>query len=139
MKKFNTTGTCRPKEHYMVDITERLEIIRKMVAQGDYFCINRSRQYGKTTTLNAIKTILENNGYSVFSLSFEDLGQNLYSSDEKFCAAVLWLMKDAVENNGVCGLSEKSRDLILHSSPSALMILSAKIEKRECFCHGNTF
>lgn len=97
------------------------------------------RTFGKTTTLNAIKTILENNGYSVFSLSFEDLGQNLYSSDEKFCAAVLWLMKDAVENNEVCELSEKSRDLILHSSPSALMILSAKIEKRECFCHGNTF
>lgn len=134
MKRFNTTGTCRPNEHYMVDISERLEIIRKMVAQGDYFCINRGRQYGKTTTLNAIKTILENDGYSVFSLSFEDLGQNLYSSDEKFCAAVLWLMKDAVENNEVFGLSEKSRDLILHSiddavTPVETIILSSIFSK----------
>ena len=54
MKRFNTAGTCRPNEHYMVDITERVEIIRKMVAKGEYFCINRGRQYGKTTTLEAI-------------------------------------------------------------------------------------
>lgn len=32
MKSFNITGTCRPNEHYMVDITERLEIIRGMVS-----------------------------------------------------------------------------------------------------------
>ena len=44
MRTFNTAGTCRPNEHYMVDITERLEIIRKMVAKGDYFCINRGAE-----------------------------------------------------------------------------------------------
>ena len=44
MKRFNTAGTCRPNEHYMVDITERLEIIREMIAQGDYFCIKKSGQ-----------------------------------------------------------------------------------------------
>ena len=59
MRAFNTAGTCRPNQHYMVDITERLEIIRKMVAKGDYFCINRGRQYGKTTTLEALKSVLE--------------------------------------------------------------------------------
>lgn len=134
MKIFNITGTCRPNEHYMVDITERLEIIRKMVAKGDYFCINRGRQYGKTTTLNAIKTTLENDGYTVFSLSFEDLGQGLFCSDEKFCATVLWLMRDAIENGNVCGLSDKSRDLILNSvddtiSPVETVILSSIFSK----------
>ena len=70
MKIFNTAGTCRPNEHYMVDITDRLEIIRKMIAKGDYFCINRGRQYGKTTTLEALSDFLRND-YSVFSISFE--------------------------------------------------------------------
>ncbi len=70
MRTFNTAGTCRPNEHYMVDITERLEIIRKMVAKGDYFCINRGRQYGKTTTLEAISNRLSDE-YCVFSISFE--------------------------------------------------------------------
>lgn len=42
MKKFNTAGTCRPNEHYMVDITERQEIIRGMT--------NLTRLAGKLTT-----------------------------------------------------------------------------------------
>ena len=45
MKRFNTAGTCRPNEHYMVDITERLEIIRKMVANGDEL------KYGRMETI----------------------------------------------------------------------------------------
>ena len=79
MKKFNTTGTCRPNEHYMVDITERLEIIRKMVAQGDYFCINRGRQYGKTTTLEALNGTLASE-YTVFKLSFEGVSPESFAS-----------------------------------------------------------
>ncbi|MCQ2222757.1 MAG: hypothetical protein MJZ35_03090 [Bacteroidaceae bacterium] len=70
MKIFNTAGTCRPNEHYMVDITDRLEIIRGMVAKGDYFCINRGRQYGKTTTLEAISYRLSDE-YCIFNISFE--------------------------------------------------------------------
>ena len=34
MKRFNTTGTCFPEDHYMVDLTERIREIRKMVDQG---------------------------------------------------------------------------------------------------------
>lgn len=37
MKRFNTAGTCRPNEHYMVDITERLATIHKMVAKGECY------------------------------------------------------------------------------------------------------
>ena len=85
MKTFNTAGTCRPNEHYMVDITERLEIIRKMVAKGDYFCINRGRQYGKTTTLAALSDYLKND-YCVFSISFEGLGDSSFSAVENTCA-----------------------------------------------------
>ena len=55
MKRFNVTGTCYPEDHYMVDISEQLEIIAQMVERGDYFCINAGRQYGKTTTLYQLK------------------------------------------------------------------------------------
>ena len=79
MKEFNTTGTCRPNEHYMVDITERLEIIREMIAKGRYFCINRGRQYGKTTTLEALATSLASE-YTVFKLSFEGASQESFAS-----------------------------------------------------------
>ncbi|MCD8018334.1 MAG: hypothetical protein LUF92_01740 [Clostridiales bacterium] len=56
-KIFNTTANCIPEKHYMVDLTERLSKIRKMIDRGDYFTINRARQYGKTTTLLALAKI----------------------------------------------------------------------------------
>ena len=46
MKKFNITGKCIPELHYMVDISERIDRIKRMVDAGDYMCINRGRQYG---------------------------------------------------------------------------------------------
>ncbi len=99
MKAFNTAGTCRPKEHYMVDITERLEIIRKMVAKGDYFCINRGRQYGKTTTLEALSDYLKND-YCVFSISFEGLDDNVFTSASTVCAEFLKILKRHARVNG---------------------------------------
>ena len=58
MRKFNTTGLCVPGKHYMVDISGRVAQIRRMVDAGDYFCINRGRQYGKTTTIAALERAL---------------------------------------------------------------------------------
>ncbi len=37
-------------KHYMVDIGNTLKEIVELVNEGDYFPINRARQYGKTTT-----------------------------------------------------------------------------------------
>ena len=54
MKKFNTTGVCIPSKHYMVDLSERVREIKKLVDDGKYFTINRARQYGKTTTIDAL-------------------------------------------------------------------------------------
>ena len=52
MKKFCVTGICVPSKHYMVDISQKIDKIIKLVNDGCYFTINRARQYGKTTTLN---------------------------------------------------------------------------------------
>ena len=76
MKRFNTTGICVPELHYMVDLTERVKEIKAMVDQGDYFCVNRGRQYGKTTTLEALRKFLDND-YLVLPLSFENSFLNL--------------------------------------------------------------
>ena len=81
MKHFNTTGVCLPDRHYMVDVTERVEAIRQMIERGDYFCINRGRQYGKTTTLEAIQRLLQPE-YLVLSISFEGLGQSNMATDD---------------------------------------------------------
>ena len=69
MKKFNTTGVCVPTKHYMVNIDERLKKIKAMIDEGDYFVISRARQYGKTTTLTALRKYLSED-YLVISLDF---------------------------------------------------------------------
>ena len=51
MRKFNVTGLCVQEEHYMVDISGKINKIMELINDGHYFTINRARQYGKTTTL----------------------------------------------------------------------------------------
>lgn len=85
-KRFNTTGACFPDQHYMVDITERLVAIKKMIDRGDYFVINRGRQYGKTTTLNALETFLTPD-YLVISMDFQLLSNSDFSTEERFVSA----------------------------------------------------
>jgi hypothetical protein len=39
MRYFCTTALCVPEQHYMVDISEKIAQIRKMVDRGLYFTI----------------------------------------------------------------------------------------------------
>lgn len=105
-KRFNTTGRCYPDEHYMVDVHERLEQIRGMVGQGEYFCMNRARQYGKTTILSLLKNELEDE-YIVFSISFEGMGTAAYENDEKLAYAFLCLLNDCLDYGEVKCVSEE--------------------------------
>ena len=70
---FNTEGSCRPEEHYMVRLDERLgKIKRTLVDRRKYFVINRGRQYGKTTMLNALEKYLKED-YIVLTLDFQEI------------------------------------------------------------------
>ena len=86
MKKFNTTGVCIPTKHYMVDLSERLAEIRKMVDAGEYFTINRARQYGKTTTIDALEQEL-NTDCCVLSLDFQKISDANFKTEERFVKA----------------------------------------------------
>lgn len=111
MKTFNTAGKCIPSMHYMVDISRQVEAAAKLVRRGNYFCINRGRQYGKTTTLALLKKKLEGEGNAVFSLSFEGLGGNAFKSYEAFLCASAQLMYDSVLWDEVV-LSDTSKEIL---------------------------
>ncbi|MBE6842647.1 MAG: hypothetical protein E7510_07445 [Ruminococcus sp.] len=70
-KVFNVTGNCDPNQHYMVDLTSRLDAIKKMVDKGQYITINRGRQYGKTTTLIALEQYISDE-YYVLNMDFQN-------------------------------------------------------------------
>ena len=50
-----------------------------MVERGDYFCINRGRQYGKTTTLSALRDYLMDE----YIVLFETLLYNKFIAEEE--------------------------------------------------------
>lgn len=87
MKEFNVAGKCIPSIHYMVDITDKLEQISKMVDGGKYFVINRARQYGKTTTLSQLRAYLKDK-YYVLSISFE-AADEMFESVESFVSGFI--------------------------------------------------
>ncbi len=96
-KVFNVNGLCRPEMHYMVDLRTRLEKIKEMVDAGKYFTINRSRQYGKTTTLNALADYLRKD-YPVISLDFQTMDALAFENVENFVSAFSAELLDAVDS-----------------------------------------
>jgi len=96
MRRFNVTGVCVPEKHYMVDISEKLTKIKAMVDYGDYFTINRARQYGKTTTLSLLRSALKDE-YIVALISFEGLGDKTFALASTFCETFMTLIQRALE------------------------------------------
>lgn len=85
-RSFNTTGVCNPEFHYMVDIQSRLSEIKKMVDKGEYFTINRARQYGKTTILSELKKYLSEE-YIVVSIDFQLISHANFKNEFTFVKA----------------------------------------------------
>lgn len=96
-RRYNTTGACDPNVHYMVNLQKRLAEIKSLVDAGEYFTINRARQYGKTTTIKALKEYLKEE-YVVISLDFQMIGNAKFSTEHSFSKAFANYLKRIVEN-----------------------------------------
>ncbi|MDR0796675.1 MAG: ATP-binding protein [Tannerella sp.] len=100
MREFNVTGICVPNMHYMVDISEKVEKIFKMVESAKYFTINRGRQYGKTTTIGRLRKRLSDDGnYICVSISFQYATRRMFADEEGFCQGFLNTIVDTMEIN----------------------------------------
>ncbi|MFT8348756.1 AAA family ATPase [Clostridium saccharoperbutylacetonicum] len=95
-KRFNSTGVYVSRKHYMVDISNKLEQIRKLIDNEFYFTINKPRQYGKTTTLNELENFLKED-YLVISISFEGIGDKVFEEEEAFSKVFLELMSESIQ------------------------------------------
>ncbi len=113
MKTFNTTGKCMPHRDYMVEITDKLTGIASMVKRGDYFVINRARQYGKTTTLHMLAEYLKEE-YIVLSFDFQKFSTAQFADEKTFSRSFAQhLLKDVDDNrNEACGLAKGTLDHI---------------------------
>jgi hypothetical protein len=132
-KKFNSTGVCVPRKHYMVDIRNKLEQIKELIDNEFYFTINRPRQYGKTTTLNELSNFLKDE-YLVIDISFEGIGDSVFQKEKEFCNKFLKIMgkslrfSDKEESERLLKLSEDVNDLEETSEAITQFIEEAKKE-----------
>jgi len=90
-KFFNITGSCNPERHYMVDSPERFAAVERLIDGGNYFTINRARQYGKTTTLQTIRRRLSDK-YLIIKTSFERVGDSSFQDEVAFARLFARLM-----------------------------------------------
>ena len=127
MKEFNVTGTCFPDKHYMVDISDNLDSMQKLVDKGMYFTVNRGRQYGKTTTLSLLRKRLEAAGYVVFFISFEGLGDEEYADLSTFYHCFFGMLRDAV-SDGIVSACDRTKEL-LKSADEASELDSRKVNR----------
>ena len=69
----------------MMDNSEKVKQVLEMVEKGNYFTINRPRQYGKTTTLREIQmALLELPEYLAIRLNFQGIDEKWHASDQTF-------------------------------------------------------
>lgn len=131
---FNTTGSCDPRIHYMVDLQERLGEIKTLVDRGEYFTINRARQYGKTTTLSALAQYLKDD-YVVISLDFQMMSNADFADEAAFTQSFTALFLEGLdENSGIERIIpqqslDELTDALLNGRISGLRLLFMHLKK----------
>ena len=100
MKEFNSTSVCIPSRHYMVDISDKLAEIKKLVDDGKYFTINRARQYGKTTTITALCNDIQKD-YFIINIDFQDIEDGSFANGGEFSKAISRILLDAAQFDGL--------------------------------------
>ena len=139
-KKFNVTGLCVPEQHYMADVSKKLAATMVMVEEGDYFIINRPRQYGKTTTLYTLAAALrQTDEYVVIQMSFEGVGEKMFNDETEFSNRFVkslikyasrqasnlekWLKKNTVKVNDMEALSDFLTEMVSQTEEKVVLII----------------
>lgn len=97
-KEFNVTGVCFPDIHYMVNNAQRFQEVMGMVERGNYFVINRPRQYGKTTMLASLEVALhKTKDYVPIRLNFQGIDSHSFESDGAFSKMFIRLLEQSLK------------------------------------------
>lgn len=133
-KTFNITGNCIPGRHYMSDMSDKLDQVMEMITGGDYFTIDRPRQYGKTTILYLLEQrLIKDSNYLVLNLSFEGISSPTYENHERFIHVVLGRMHRALKflkENELAQLIEKNKPVVKDMEELDSFITEMVVESR---------
>lgn len=78
----------------MVDTSNKIDKIMKLIKKEKYFVINKPRQYGKTTTLFLLnKRLKKDESYLPIKISFEGIGDSVFKNEKSFSKAFLQIVE----------------------------------------------
>jgi len=127
-KRFNDTGVCIPERHYMVDTSAKLKQIIQLIEWGEYFTINRPRQFGKTTTLFLLdKALNQRDDYVALKISFEGVETETHQQVDKFVRFFLSMLIQEFEFLQQAELAQFTRQFL--ESTNTLSLLSQFVTK----------
>lgn len=130
-KIFNITACCNPALHYMADISSRLAQIKEYIDRGEYFTINRARQYGKTTTLRALKDYIADE-YYVISMDFQmQMSYAKFKNENTFSVAFAKAFIRIIQNLETC--ITKEMEIQVKNLEKAIKENTADLELVELF------
>lgn len=109
----------------MVDTDKRFNSVEELIDMGEYFTINRARQYGKTTMLMMIWRRMSDR-YLVVPLSFEGIGSAAYASHESFAAM---FARQMAENLVSLNRNDTKAEIWREFQPKSIEELSIVITK----------
>lgn len=122
MRYFNTEGSCKSREHYMVCLDDRLNKIKNLyVDRKKYFVINKGRQYGKTTTLRALEEFLKDD-YIIISMDFQMMSTANFADEQTFAISFFEYIEELIS-------SEKEAETIQLETSQALNSLKNQENK----------
>jgi hypothetical protein len=139
-KRFNVTGVCFSEQHYVADTSAKFARIMEMIEMGDYFTINRPRQYGKTTTLFGLANAMKQTGeYVVFRISFEGVGDTVFENESTLAQMFFRRLAQYMQNHdknlaayvqatslhldGMGTLSQAITDLVIYSEKKVVVFI----------------
>jgi hypothetical protein len=92
MRYFNTSGPNNPKQHYTLPRKALIEKGKDLVHKERYFTIWAPRQTGKSTYFRMLATELQQEGYKVAHINFENYKNEPVTS---FLSRLTWKLHDA--------------------------------------------
>ena len=115
-REFNITGVCVRNMHYMADTTQQMnEIYERLIGRGKYFSVLGGRQFGKTTTINHLTKMIQNDeNYLLIRTSFEGIGSTIYENEKTFSTGFLMNLyyKTELQNKPVAEIfKEASKEM----------------------------
>ena len=122
MRFFNTTGPVKPEKHYCIPPLDRLNLaeVRALILEEKYFVLHAPRQTGKTSSLLALRDLLNAEGdYRCVYVNVE-AAQALREDVERTTQVILGELASRARLTGDEFLTRTWADIFAEFGPGAL-------------------